>query len=220
MTPLPLLQELQSLYMQCAACRRCPHGSTRNNLVFSKGDPLSTLAFVGEAPGSEENEQGLPFIGRAGQLLDKQIKAMRDYAAQLGVEFPESPYVCNVVKCQPPGNKLLKDGSDVQQCSEWLWQQLCLLPNLKVIVALGKVAAQTIVKSKLSLGSLRDASNLAVAQMGIGLAGLMLDLERLDRPEIKVIPTYHPAYLLRNTLNSQLQLDTWSDLKKAVETLQ
>jgi len=202
-----------------SGCRRCPHGSTRKQSVLAKGDPLSTLAFLGEAPGADEDEQGLPFVGSAGQLLDKQIDAMRRYAeAEHGITFPSDPYVCNVVKCRPSDNKLLKDENDVRTCADaWLWQQLRLLPKLRVVVALGRVAAQTLTASKLSIGALRDSSNLAVRQMGVGVAGLMLDLKKLDKPEIKVIPTYHPSYLLRQPNRKDLRLAVWSDLKLAVE---
>ena len=133
-----------TLLGQVQACRACAHGSTRKQVVFAKGDPLSSLCFVGEAPGAEEDETGLPFVGDAGKLLDKQIAAMREYAAGIGVDFPASPYVCNVLKCRPPGNKLLSDGSDIAACSAHLWTQLRLLPNLRVIVALGKVASLTL----------------------------------------------------------------------------
>lgn len=141
-----------TLLGQVQACRACAHGSTRKQVVFAKGDPLSSLCFVGEAPGAEEDETGLPFVGDAGKLLDKQIAAMREYAAGIGVDFPASPYVCNVLKCRPPGNKLLSDGSDIAACSAHLWTQLRLLPNLRVIVALGKDAAQTFHSAATVLG--------------------------------------------------------------------
>lgn len=85
---------LTVLSAKCSECHCCPHALTRKQVVFSKGDPLSTLAFVGEAPGADEDEQGIPFVGQAGRLLDKQIQAMRDYAAELSIAFPASPYVC------------------------------------------------------------------------------------------------------------------------------
>ncbi len=96
---------LAALSGECSDCRRCPHGATRKQAVFSKGDPLSALAFVGVAPGADEDEQGLPFVGGAGRYLDCMIVAMRGYARAQGVAFPEDPYFCNVLKCRPPGNK-------------------------------------------------------------------------------------------------------------------
>lgn len=199
MTPLPVLQD------EVQACRRCAHGSTRTQTVFAKGDPLSSLCFVGEAPGEEEDAQGLPFVGDSGKLLDKQIAAMREYAAAQGITFPADPYVCNVLKCRPPGNKLLKDGSDIAACCEHLWVQLRTLPNLRVIVALGKTAAQTTICTKAAIGALRGTSYE----------------QRSDRDahRLFVVPTYHPAYLLRQPNNKELSREVWADLKRAVEAL-
>ena len=200
MTPLRALQD------EVQACRRCAHGSTRTQIVFAKGDPLSTLCFVGEAPGEEEDAQGIPFVGDSGKLLNKQIAAMREYAAAQGIVFPAEPYVCNVLKCRPPGNKLLKDGSDIAACSEHLWAQLRTLPNLRVIVALGKTAAQTTICTKAAIGALRGTSYE----------------QRSDRDahRLFVVPTYHPAYLLRQPNNKELSKEVWADLKRAVEALQ
>lgn len=211
---MPLL----TLCAQTQMCDRCPHGSTRKQVVFAKGDPLSTLCFVGEAPGAEEDEHGLPFVGDSGKLLDKQIAAMREYAAAQGIEFPASPYVCNVLKCRPPGNKLLKDGSDIAACSEHLWAQLRSLPNLRVIVALGKTAAQTLLVntdtgafSTTSIGKLRGVSYTPE-----GLCRKLCDDES-KTPD--VVPTYHPSYLLRQPNDKALRLAVWSDLQRAVEGL-
>ncbi len=184
-----------TLLGQVQACRACAHGSTRKQVVFAKGDPLSSLCFVGEAPGAEEDETGLPFVGDAGKLLDKQIAAMREYAAGIGVDFPASPYVCNVLKCRPPGNKLLSDGSDIAACSAHLWTQLRLLPNLRVIVALGKVASITL------LGATEDSIPI------------------MRSSHVRFWPTYHPAYLLRRRNDTALHAEAWADLKRAVEAL-
>lgn len=197
--------KLLELSDKVQACRRCAHGSTRTQIVFAKGDPLSLLCFVGEAPGEEEDAQGLPFVGDSGKLLDKQIAAMREYAAAQGIAFPANPYVCNVLKCRPPGNKLLRDGSDITACSEHLWTQLRALPNLRVIVALGKTAAQTTICTKAAIGALRGTSYE----------------QRSDRDahRLFVVPTYHPAYLLRQPNNKELSREVWADLKRAVEAL-
>ena len=192
---------LEQLAAQCAACRGCPHGATRTQTVFAKGDPLSTLCFVGEAPGEEEDAQGLPFVGDSGRFLDRQIAAMREYATSIGVEFPAAPYVCNVLKCRPQGNKLLADGADIAACSAHLWAQLRLLPNLQVIVAVGRVAAQTLLGSEEAISKLRGVPSL------IGFGAVLC------------IPIYHPAYLLRRRNNKALHTKTWADLKLAVEGL-
>lgn len=197
-------------------CRACPHGSTRKQVVFAKGDPLSTLCFVGEAPGAEEDETGLPFVGDAGKLLDKQIAAMREYAASIGVAFPASPYVCNVLKCRPPGNKLLSDGSDIAACSAHLWAQLRLLPNLRVIVALGRVAAQTLLARDETIGRMRGRVFNYWDSDGSSLIKLAPEGSRFP----VCVPTYHPAYLLRRRNDTALHAEAWADLKRAVDTLE
>ena len=180
-----------------------PHGETRTQTVFAKGDPLSTLCFVGEAPGEEEDAQGLPFVGDSGRFLDQQIAAMREYAASIGVEFPASPYVCNVLKCRPPGNRLLSNSSDIAACSPHLWAQLRSLPNLRVIVAVGRVAAQTLLSSEETISKLRGSiSPIAVGQLAV-----------------LCVPVYHPAYLLRRRNDKALHAEAWADLKRAVEGL-
>jgi len=185
----------------CAECTRCPHFQSRKQVVFSRGDERSTLAFVGEAPGADEDAHGKPFVGDSGALLDKMIAKMRAHAAEIGVAFPEQPYICNVLKCRPPGNKLLNDGSDIAACSQWLWQQLRLLPNVRVIVALGRVAAQTLLQTDTAIGKLR------------GVVGLTCALN------VPVIATWHPSYLLRQPNNKQPRQESWSDLQRAVEAL-
>ena len=204
-----------TLLGQVQACRACAHGSTRKQVVFAKGDPLSSLCFVGEAPGAEEDETGLPFVGDAGKLLDKQIAAMREYAAGIGVDFPASPYVCNVLKCRPPGNKLLSDGSDIAACSAHLWTQLRLLPNLRVIVALGKVASIT-----LALDHARAAMTMEWLRKHAAAdppGALPFKLEPYTH--VRFWPTYHPAYLLRRRNDTALHAEAWADLKRAVEAL-
>ena len=206
-----------TLLGQVQACRACAHGSTRKQVVFAKGDPLSSLCFVGEAPGAEEDETGLPFVGDAGKLLDKQIAAMREYAAGIGVDFPASPYVCNVLKCRPPGNKLLSDGSDIAACSAHLWTQLRLLPNLRVIVALGKVASLTL------LGAPHDWIVSATMEWLRKHAAAdppgALPFKLEPYTHVRFWPTYHPAYLLRRRNDTALHAEAWADLKRAVEAL-
>lgn len=194
----------------CAECTRCPHYQSRKQVVFSRGDERSTLAFVGEAPGADEDAQGRPFVGDSGTLLDKMIAKMRVYAAEIGVAFPEQPYICNVLKCRPPGNKLLNDGSDIAACSQWLWQQLRLLPNVRVIVALGRVAAQTLLEEDTAIGKLRGTGGHApTGQHG----------QQEYNRGVLIFPTWHPSYLLRQPNNKQPRQESWSDLQRAVEAL-
>ena len=209
---------MSTLQKECAACRRCPHGETRTQTVFAKGDPLSTLCFVGEAPGGEEDAQGLPFVGDSGRFLDRQIAAMREYAASISIEFPASPYVCNVLKCRPPGNKLLKDGSDIAACSPHLWTQLRSLPNLRVIVAVGRVAAQTLLSSEETISKLRGkVYRYWEADAGSNLVRLAPENSRAADPAC--VPVYHPAYLLRRRNDKALHAEAWADLKRTVEGL-
>jgi uracil-DNA glycosylase family 4 len=214
MTQLHVLQD------EVQACRRCAHGSTRIQIVFAKGDPLSPLCFVGEAPGEEEDAQGIPFVGDSGRFLDRQIAAMREYAASIGVEFPASPYICNVLKCRPPGNKLLADGSDIAACSAHLWAQLRLLPNLRVIVAVGKTAALTLLGA--TENSVPKRSEMTMSWLRKHAAAdppgaLPFKLEPYTT--VRFWPTYHPAYLLRRRNDKALHAETWADLRLAVEGL-
>jgi DNA polymerase len=208
------------LTVACHDCRRCPHGATRKQVVFAKGDPLSTLAFVGEAPGEDEDEQGLPFVGDSGRLLDKMIDAMRGYAQADGIAFPDEPYVCNVLKCRPPGNKLLKDSSDVAACSDWLWQQLRLLSNLRVIVALGKTASIALLGATES--SIPPKSSMTISWLRTHAAADppgALPIKLAPYTTVRFWPTYHPSYLLRQPNRKELRIASWEDLKRAVEAL-
>ena len=210
------MSTLQNLAEECTACRRCPHGETRTQTVFAKGDPLSTLCFVGEAPGEEEDAQGLPFVGNSGRFLVRQITAMREYAASIGVEFPASPYVCNVLKCRPPGNRLLSNSSDIAACSPHLWAQLRSLPNLRVIVAVGRVAAQTLLSSEETISKLRGkVYHSWDADAGNNLIQLAPEGSRFP----VCVPVYHPAYLLRRRNDKALHAEAWADLKRVVEGL-
>jgi len=207
--------KLLALIGTCAECTRCPHYQSRKQVVFSRGDERSTLAFVGEAPGADEDAQGKPFSSgwisgdpSSSVLLDKMIAKMRAYAAEIGVAFPEQPYICNVLKCRPPGNKLLNDGSDIEACSQWLWQQLRLLPNVRVIVALGRVAAQTLLEEDTAISRLRGKSRETTLTLSDGTP-----------KDLIIVPTWHPSYLLRQPNNKQPRQESWSDLQRAVEAL-
>jgi DNA polymerase len=150
------------------ACQRCPLGGTRHNIVYSDGDVMATIMFVGEAPGEEEDRQGLPFVGRSGQLLTKMIEAIGFQRAEV--------YICNTVKCRPPGNRdPLPEEKDA--CEHFLREQLEII-RPKLIVALGAHAAQYLCKSEESIGRLRGVWH---SYHGVPLRA-----------------TYHPAFLLRS----------------------
>jgi DNA polymerase len=163
------------------ACTRCKlHGLGRTRVVFGVGNPDADLMFVGEAPGADEDEQGVPFVGRAGQLLTKIIEA-------IGLTR-DAVYIANVIKCRPPQNRN-PEPDEVATCEPYLFRQIDLI-RPRVIVALGKFGAQTL------LGTLDPISRLR---------GRVFDYRGA-----KLIPTFHPAYLLRNPASKR---DVWEDMK-------
>jgi uracil-DNA glycosylase len=167
-------------------CTRCKLHTTRNKIVFGDGSPQAKLVFVGEGPGADEDVQGLPFVGRAGKLLTQMVEAM-------GLQRRDV-YICNVVKCRPPGNRQ-PEGDEVEACSPFLFRQLDSLKP-KVIVCLGATAFQTLLQSNRSISHFRG--------------------QWLDFRGYKMLPTYHPAYLLRNPA---AKADVWKDLQKVMVEL-
>src|SRR5215467_9425888 len=149
-------------------CKRCRLHKTRHSIVFGDGNPKAELVFVGEGPGADEDEQGLPFVGRAGKLLTQMIEAM-------GLERKDV-YICNVVKCRPPQNRQ-PEHDEVAECSPFLFRQIDTIAP-KVIVCLGATAAQTILQTNRGISQFRG--------------------EWLEFRGRKLMVTYHPAYLLRN----------------------
>ena len=178
--PLPESGDLELLGREAAACTRCRLAEQRRTVVFGEGDPHAALMFVGEGPGAEEDRTGRPFVGQAGQLLDAMIVA-------LGLERRQV-YIANVVKCRPPGNRDPQD-DEVAACAPFLDRQIALI-RPRVIVALGKPAARRLTGSTAPISALRGrwASYLG----------------------IPVLPTFHPAYLLRTPLAKR---EVWQDLK-------
>jgi len=160
----------EALEQRVSSCRRCVLAETRQRVVFGTGNRDADWMFIGEGPGAEEDRQGLPFVGRAGKLLDRMIEAC-------GLRR-EAVYIANVVKCRPPGNRDPK-AEEVAACAPWLRRQIELV-SPKVIVVLGRVAAHALLDTDRPLGRLRGAPHL------------------YDDTGIPMIVTYHPAYLLRN----------------------
>jgi DNA polymerase len=168
-------------------CTRCPlHAQGRTQVVFGTGNPDADLMFVGEAPGGDEDIQGVPFVGRAGQLLTKIIAAI-DFTR-------DDVYIANVVKCRPPGNRN-PEPIEVESCSPFLLRQIQSI-RPKVIVALGSFAAQTLLQTKTPITKMRGQVH--------PFAG-----------DVKVIPTFHPSFLLRNQKNRDMYRDVWNDMKLA-----
>jgi len=159
---------LTELNEQICTCMQCPLGHTRTNFVFGSGNPNADIMIVGEAPGADEDEQGLPFVGRAGQLLTKILEA---------ISLPrEEVYICNILKCRPPNNRKPLVG-ETDQCEPYLWRQIEIVQP-KLILALGLTAANTLLKNKESMTNLRGKIH--------------------DYHGIRTLVTYHPAALLRN----------------------
>ena len=179
------LFELAAVVDQCKACSL---HRTRRHTVFGAGSPSADCMFVGEAPGAEEDRRGVPFVGRAGQLLNEMILA-------LGVERDQT-YIANVLKCRPPDNRD-PQGEEVHSCATYLHQQIQLIEP-RLIIALGRFAAQSLLKSSLPIGKLRGARH-SYEPFGIPL-----------------VATYHPAYLLRSPLEKR---KVWSDLRLAKNVL-
>ena len=175
-----LPQDLPSLQELIRDCRQCTLCKTRTQTVFADGTPKARLLLVGEAPGRDEDLQGLPFVGRAGQLLNKMLAAI-----QLD---RQDVYICNVLKCRPPDNRTPMP-DEVEKCSPYLEQQIALVKPV-LIGALGLSAAQALLKTKASMGSMRG--------------------KRFEYRGIPLIATYHPAALLRNP---GLKKDAWVDLQ-------
>ena len=160
-------------------CERCKLYSGRTQLVFGVGDPSANLMFVGEAPGKDEDREGLPFVGRAGQLLTKII-------ASIGLSRDEV-YIANVIKCRPPNNRN-PEPDEVATCEPFLFRQVDAV-RPKVVVALGAFAVRTLLASKLAISRLRG--------------------QVYDYRGAKLVPTFHPGFLLRNP---ERKRDVWEDM--------
>lgn len=169
-------------------CTRCKLCKGRKTIVFGEGDPEAVLVFVGEGPGQEEDQQGRPFVGAAGQLLtDIIVKGMKLNR--------EDVYICNIVKCRPPGNRN-PEPDEIEACEPFLIKQLQAI-RPKMIVALGNVAVKTLLKTKEGITKLRGTWK---TYQGIPL-----------------MPTFHPAYLLRNPSDKKL---VWEDIKKVLAEME
>jgi uracil-DNA glycosylase len=178
---------LNDLGREVAACRLCALATTRNNTVFGDGNVSAKIVFVGEAPGADEDKQGLPFVGKAGQLLTKIINAM-------GLERKDV-YICNILKCRPPGNRNpLPD--EIRLCEPFLKKQLQLI-SPQIICALGSFAAKTLLKTETPITLLRGRFHTYEG--------------------IQLMPTYHPAYLLRNP---SAKKSVWDDVQLIMKEIQ
>jgi uracil-DNA glycosylase len=183
---------LVQLAAEVASCTRCALSSSRTQTVFSRGNPGAALCFVGEAPGADEDVQGLPFVGRAGQLLDRMIAAM-------GLTPERDAYICNILKCRPPGNRR-PEPSETATCIPYLHEQLALV-RPRAIVALGNTAVAALLDTNLGITKLRGQW-------------------KLYRGHTLVMPTYHPSYLLRPSPQQvEAKRQAWQDLQLVMKEL-
>ena len=187
-------RELEKIADEVRQCRKCDLGSLRTNAVPGEGKPNARILFVGEGPGAEEDAQGRPFVGRAGQLLDRVIAAC-------GLKRSDV-FIANILKCRPPENRDPRP-DEIINCFPYLQRQIEII-NPEIIVALGAPAAKTLLNTNKPIGQLRG-------QFHEYYAGL-------DRPPIKLMPTYHTAYLLRN-YSRQNRERVWEDMKKVLTEL-
>jgi uracil-DNA glycosylase len=161
-------ETLTSIRADLGDCQRCKLAKTRNSIVFGSGNPKAELMFIGEAPGAEEDAQGLPFVGRAGQLLTKIIEAIEMRR--------EEVFICNIIKCRPPQNRG-PESDEISACEPFLFRQIASVKP-KVICTLGTYGTQTLLRSKEPISRLRG--------------------QFIDYRGAKLMATFHPAYLLRN----------------------
>ncbi len=182
-SPVMTLEEVRK---ELGDCKRCKLHRTRRTIVFGEGNEKATLMFIGEGPGYDEDVQGRPFVGKAGQLLTKIIESIKLRR--------EEVYIANIVKCRPPQNRN-PEPDEIQGCNLFLMKQIRVIQP-RIICALGTFSAQTLLKTDTKISDLR---------------GKLFDLEG-----IQVIPTYHPAFLLRNP---ERKREVWEDMKKIAELI-
>ena len=177
-------------------CTNCGLHSTRTKTVFGVGSPTARIMFIGEAPGADEDASGIPFVGRAGQLLTDMIQKC------MGLKR-EDVYICNILKCRPPGNRTPAT-DEIAACKGYLWRQIEIIQP-EVIIALGAPAAQTLLSTREGIGRLRSRWHDFYVS-GTELVG----------DPIPIMPTFHPAYLLRSP---EEKGKAWADLKMVMSRL-
>jgi uracil-DNA glycosylase family 4 len=187
----PAGDTLEKIIADIGDCKRCRLHAGRHSIVFGAGHPQAKLVFVGEGPGADEDMQGLPFVGRAGQLLTQMIEGT---AKREGIPLERKDvYICNVVKCRPPENRT-PEPDEMEICGEFLYRQLSVI-HPKAICALGATAARALLGRKEGVTRLRG--------------------NWYKWRDIPLMVTYHPSYLLR-PYNQNAKRESWEDLKKAL----
>ncbi len=193
-TLAPPGETLAQIRADIGDCHRCRLSEARTHIVFGVGNERSPLVFVGEGPGQDEDEQGIPFVGRAGQLLTQMIEGT---ARKEGIELQRADvYICNVVKCRPPGNRT-PEVEEMETCGQFLYRQLNTI-HPKAIVALGGTAARALTGHKEGVTKMRG--------------------KWFQWRDIPVMVTYHPSFLLRG-YNQAAKREAWEDLKKVLHAV-
>jgi DNA polymerase len=188
--PQPDSRDIAAIHQEILSCRKCPLALTRTQAVPGEGNFRAELMFVGEGPGHDEDVQGRPFVGRAGQLLTKIIQAMKYDRSEV--------FITNVVKCRPPENRIPRR-EEVECCTPYLVEQIKYIQP-KAIVTLGKVAADFFIPK--TLGGMTSVRGIFSEWNGI-----------------PVMPTFHPSYLVRNEGNRELRKMVWDDMQKVMALL-
>lgn len=178
--------EFESLKKICLDCKQCALSKTRTNVVFGRGNPNTKIFIIGEGPGHNEDMEGLAFVGRAGKLLDAAFQSV-------GIDTNRDCYISNIVKCRPPNNRKPQK-EEIESCSTWLDQQINLI-NPKIIVLAGSTAVESYLNIKEPISKIRG--------------------KWIERDGRKVMPIFHPSYLLRNPSKEKGKPKwlTWRDLK-------
>ncbi|GFE57969.1 uracil-DNA glycosylase [Geobacter sp. AOG1] len=182
-------ESLDRIRGDLGACQRCALGATRTNLVFGVGNPRARIVFVGEAPGRDEDLQGEPFVGEAGQLLNRIITRM-------GLKR-EDVYICNVLKCRPPGNRN-PEPAEMEQCGPFMLRQVKAIAP-EAIVTLGTFATQALLGTKAPISKLRGKFH--------------------DYHGIPLMPTFHPSFLLHNKKDTSKFWNVWDDMVQVLKKL-
>ena len=179
--------QLELLHKECRKCKECSLAETRANVVVAKGNPDAEILIIGEGPGEQEDITGFPFVGRAGKMLDSALNSVE-------IDPLEDCYITNIVKCRPPNNRK-PSLEEVKSCIPWLDKQIDFL-DPKIIVLAGSTAAESFLNIKQPISKIRG--------------------EWIEKDDIKVMPIFHPSYLLRNPSKEpgKPKWLTWQDLKK------
>jgi uracil-DNA glycosylase family 4 len=185
------MRTLQVIQDEVKSCTKCSLHTTRINTVFARGNSLAPLCIVGEAPGQDEDEQGFPFVGRSGKLLDQIL-------TEVGLDIDKDIYVCNIIKCRPPNNRRPTE-DEVNCCIDYLEEQLQVV-GPKVIVALGNTAVSGLINTTYGISKIRGTF--------------------FKRGKTLVMPTYHPSYLLRyGSPTSEPQVQFRADIRSVIDKL-